>query len=116
VVRSVHLVVGLVSQQSDLTMAALNECELNFDRLCLALLRMICPERLAGADDSNTTWSTTAKRILERAIGLGQGDSQVRVEERHLWRAILMETRGVVLQALDELGVIEAIASRLQGV
>jgi hypothetical protein len=77
---------------------------------------MIRPERLAEVEISNTTWSTTAKRILERAVGLAQGDAQVSVEERHLWRSILMETRGVVFQALDELGMIEAIASRLEGI
>lgn len=116
VVRSVHLVVGLLSQRTELTMAALAECELSSDRLCLALLRMIRPAELPDKASLSTVWSSTTRRILDRSIGLTQGDGVVSVTERHLWRAILMETRGVVFQALDELGVVEAIASRLEGV
>ena len=116
VVRSVHLVVGLISQRSPLTVAAANECKLSIDRLCLALLRMIRPMVLPDDSDTTTVWSPTTRRVLERAIGLTQSDGTVSVSERHLWRAILMESRGVVFQALDELGIIEAIASRLEDV
>lgn len=112
-VRSVHLAVGLIMQRSSLTVEALESCNLNVDRFCLALLRMIRATALPENCNGHTSLSNTSRKILERAVVLIQSQGTLCVSEKHLWRAILMETRGVVFQALDELGVVEAIASRL---
>lgn len=112
-VRSVHLAVGLIMQRSNLTVEAIESCNLNVDRFCLALLRMIRATALPDNFTGPTSLSNTSRKILERAVVLIQSQGTLCVSEKHLWRAILMETRGVVFQAMDELGVVEAIASRL---
>lgn len=113
-VRSIHLVVGLLSQRTELVKSALADCGLSSERLCLALLRMIRPKELPAYQLPAVGWSPTTRRILEHSIVLAQSEGVVSVNEHQLWRAIFMETQRGIFEALDSLGVVEAIASRLE--
>lgn len=113
-VRSVHLVVGMISVRTDLMKAALADCGLSAERLGLALLRMIRPKEFPAGSLPAVGWSTSTRRILEHAIVLAQSEGVVCVNEHHVWRSIFQETQRGIFEALDTLGIVEAIASRLE--
>ena len=106
-IRSVHLAVGLIGLRTELILNALRHQSLSPDRLCLTLLRLVPPK----APDDGRTESGLSQRtrlILKRATAIGQSSASACVTERHVWKAILMEPQGIVVQVLRELRLLES--------
>ena len=108
-IRSVHLAVGLISLRSEFILGALQYDSITPDELCLALLRLVRPKAL-DEGVRNPGWSRSARRILERAAAIAESNC---VNEYHVWKAVLMEPTGIIVQALDSLHLLNSFSKEV---
>ncbi|MCY2986347.1 MAG: CHAT domain-containing protein [Planctomycetota bacterium] len=114
-VSSVHLAAGLISQRSPLVMAVAQQHQLAPEQLCRTLLRLVRPGELDPHVRTTTGWSKNVQRILDQAGTLGREGGRAAAGERDVWRALLLESSGVVVQALREMGLLRSFTEAMRG-